>query len=355
MKPTLTLLIALLLAPLSAAHANETLSSFMHLVRNATWTEKWPNESGEIRSQKVTAEIWTAAMQAALDQTGKLHIPASDLPYWAYAPAQGNSSPKPNRGWYRRFVKQARRSLQETGVSGFPDRSQSQSKSHILHPTQVGETGQLNAELRIGPYPAQPESAAGTAATNRASQFREVKNMDPLGPRGEAPSPRWPASRPWTGCGVQTFWRILRRGLIGIMFVVTALWAGTAIFDVSAAVEFRQRSGGRVLEVGVDARGWHFGSGSGLISLVGLGLPSWDWNIRRVNGQFGYQLYDRFISSWSCCGVWFRTYGRNTGSIRLLSIKHPVVVTVMLFGFLLIKLISRIVMAPDRRRSPGLT
>ncbi len=86
MKPTLTLLIALLLAPLSAAHANETLSSFMHLVRNETWTEKWPNESGEIRSQKVTAEIWTAAMQAALDQTGKLHIPASDLPYYIDGP-----------------------------------------------------------------------------------------------------------------------------------------------------------------------------------------------------------------------------------------------------------------------------
>jgi hypothetical protein len=86
MKPTLTLLIALLLAPLSAAHANETLSSFMHLVRNETWTEKWPNESGEIRSQKVTAEIWKAAMQAALDQTGKLHIPASDLPYYIDGP-----------------------------------------------------------------------------------------------------------------------------------------------------------------------------------------------------------------------------------------------------------------------------
>jgi hypothetical protein len=87
MKHTLTLITALLLAPLAALHAAEKpLSDWQHLVRTGTWTEKWPDASGEMETRTVTAEVWTAAMQAALDAQGTLHIPARAQPYYIDAP-----------------------------------------------------------------------------------------------------------------------------------------------------------------------------------------------------------------------------------------------------------------------------
>lgn len=87
MKHTLTLITALLLAPLAALHAAEKpLSDWQHLVRTETWTEKWPDASGEMETRTVTAEVWTAAMQAALDAQGTLHIPARAQPYYIDGP-----------------------------------------------------------------------------------------------------------------------------------------------------------------------------------------------------------------------------------------------------------------------------
>ena len=80
MKPTLTLLTALLLAPLTALHAAEGL------LRTETWTENWPDAAGAMKTLTVTAEVWTQAMQADLDADGKLHIPAREKPYYLDGP-----------------------------------------------------------------------------------------------------------------------------------------------------------------------------------------------------------------------------------------------------------------------------
>jgi len=87
MKPSLTLLAALLLAPLATLRAGDrALGSFARLVRTEIWTEKWPDAAGKAEARMVTAEVWTAAMQAALDAQGTLHIPAREKPYYVDGP-----------------------------------------------------------------------------------------------------------------------------------------------------------------------------------------------------------------------------------------------------------------------------
>lgn len=87
MKRTLTLVAALLLAPLTAASAaDRPLSDFCNLVRTETWTEQWPDAAGKIEARAVTAEVWTDAMQASLEAQGRLHIPARDKPYYLDGP-----------------------------------------------------------------------------------------------------------------------------------------------------------------------------------------------------------------------------------------------------------------------------
>ena len=80
-------LFALLLAPLATLHAaDRTLSAFQHLVRTESWTEKWPDADGKMETRNVTAQVWTAAMQAALDAHGALQIPARERPYYLDGP-----------------------------------------------------------------------------------------------------------------------------------------------------------------------------------------------------------------------------------------------------------------------------
>jgi arylsulfatase A-like enzyme len=55
-------------------------------VRTGTWTERWPDAAGVMESRSVTAEVWTEAMQAALDRDGLLHIPARAEPYYIDGP-----------------------------------------------------------------------------------------------------------------------------------------------------------------------------------------------------------------------------------------------------------------------------
>ena len=87
MKLASTLLAALLLAPLAALHAaDRTLSAFQHLVRSESWTEKWPGTDGRMETRSVSAEMWTAAMQAALDAQNALHIPDREKPYYLDGP-----------------------------------------------------------------------------------------------------------------------------------------------------------------------------------------------------------------------------------------------------------------------------
>ena len=65
---------------------DQPLIGFRDLVRKETWTEKWPDDSGEIETRSVTEEIWTAAMQASLEAQGLLHIPARKDPYYLDGP-----------------------------------------------------------------------------------------------------------------------------------------------------------------------------------------------------------------------------------------------------------------------------
>jgi hypothetical protein len=86
MKPMVILLDVLLLAPLAGLAATKPLGSFQHLVRTESWTERWPGATGKIETRAVTAEVWTAGMQAALDAQGRLHIPARGTPYYLDGP-----------------------------------------------------------------------------------------------------------------------------------------------------------------------------------------------------------------------------------------------------------------------------
>jgi len=86
-KHILTLLTALLLAPLAVLEAApKPLSEWQHLVRAETWNEQWPDVTGKADTRSVTAEIWTQAFQANLDADGQLHIPARERPYYLDGP-----------------------------------------------------------------------------------------------------------------------------------------------------------------------------------------------------------------------------------------------------------------------------
>lgn len=63
-------------------------------VRTGTWTEKWPNKTGQIQTITVTAEVWTEAFQADLDVDGQLHIPAREKPYYLDGPLVMKSGQK---------------------------------------------------------------------------------------------------------------------------------------------------------------------------------------------------------------------------------------------------------------------
>ena len=66
--------------------AAKKLSDFQSLVRKESWNEQWPDASGMVETRKVTAEVWTQAMQASLDAQGTLHIPARAQPYYLDGP-----------------------------------------------------------------------------------------------------------------------------------------------------------------------------------------------------------------------------------------------------------------------------
>lgn len=77
----------LALAARAKAQANAPkLDSFRHLVRSGTWTEVWPDQQGKPQTRQVTGEVWTAAIQAAIDQHNTVTIPAREQPYYLDAP-----------------------------------------------------------------------------------------------------------------------------------------------------------------------------------------------------------------------------------------------------------------------------
>ncbi|HSJ04284.1 MAG TPA: hypothetical protein VK956_17590 [Verrucomicrobium sp.] len=77
-------LASLLLATVPAA----SLEDYRALAQQQTWQEQWPDAAapGGIATRQVTAGIWTQAMQACLDATGRLDIPARAEPYYLDGP-----------------------------------------------------------------------------------------------------------------------------------------------------------------------------------------------------------------------------------------------------------------------------
>lgn len=72
--------------PGAAQAAPAPLNVFRPLVRTATWVEKWPGRDGRLEARQVTGELWTEALQAALDRQGSVRIPARNQPYYLDAP-----------------------------------------------------------------------------------------------------------------------------------------------------------------------------------------------------------------------------------------------------------------------------
>lgn len=62
------------------------LQDFRSLVRTETWTEQWPGEAGTVRAIEVTGEIWTDAIQAAIDRHKAVLVPAREHPYYLDRP-----------------------------------------------------------------------------------------------------------------------------------------------------------------------------------------------------------------------------------------------------------------------------
>jgi hypothetical protein len=56
------------------------------LVRTESWTEVWPDAAGKDEARPVTGEIWTAAIQACIDQHGAAFLPARAQPYYLDGP-----------------------------------------------------------------------------------------------------------------------------------------------------------------------------------------------------------------------------------------------------------------------------
>jgi len=77
--------ISLSLATLVFAHCSGSLAA-EGVPGSETWTEAWPDESGQLQTVTVTAEVWTETFQADLDADGQLHIPAREKPYYLDGP-----------------------------------------------------------------------------------------------------------------------------------------------------------------------------------------------------------------------------------------------------------------------------
>ncbi len=63
-----------------------SVEAFGRLVTTASWQERWPDEKGSMQTRAVTAEVWTAAIQAALDKHRAVFLPQRAKPYYIDGP-----------------------------------------------------------------------------------------------------------------------------------------------------------------------------------------------------------------------------------------------------------------------------
>jgi len=74
------------LLTLRADEAPANVLEFEALAKPASWTELWPDGQGGEEQRAITARVWTAAMQACLDQHGSVFLPGSAEPYYLDGP-----------------------------------------------------------------------------------------------------------------------------------------------------------------------------------------------------------------------------------------------------------------------------
>ncbi len=70
----------------AALPGESDVSRYESLVRSHSWMEIWPDEKGQPSKRAVTAAIWNAAVQAALDATNSVFLPERETPYYFDAP-----------------------------------------------------------------------------------------------------------------------------------------------------------------------------------------------------------------------------------------------------------------------------
>jgi len=63
-----------------------SVEEYKGLVATGTWDERWPQADGGVQTVKVQGELWTRAIQAALDAHSVVRIPARPEPYYIDAP-----------------------------------------------------------------------------------------------------------------------------------------------------------------------------------------------------------------------------------------------------------------------------
>ncbi|MCX6970699.1 MAG: hypothetical protein NTV93_11210 [Verrucomicrobia bacterium] len=70
------------------ASARECVSvhEFRALTTIGEWTEVWPDADGKPQKRDVVGELWNAAIQVALDQSGGVRLPKQDQPYYLDRP-----------------------------------------------------------------------------------------------------------------------------------------------------------------------------------------------------------------------------------------------------------------------------
>lgn len=66
--------------------ASPSVLDFQALTTTGTWTEVWPDGRGGEEERTVTGRVWTAAIQACLDQHGAVSLPATAEPYYLDGP-----------------------------------------------------------------------------------------------------------------------------------------------------------------------------------------------------------------------------------------------------------------------------
>ena len=63
-----------------------SVADYRNLVTRGEWQERWPDGAGGMKLIAVRGELWSTALQAALDANAKVYVPGRQQPYYLDAP-----------------------------------------------------------------------------------------------------------------------------------------------------------------------------------------------------------------------------------------------------------------------------